>query len=249
VGRHCIEDEHPVLCAGAVGSGCPEAVRSTIRTNIDGARRIVCKNAAHRSPRTAGHRRHRGRERTGMRFGRKNGQQRALRQQAALRLFLDDGRLSMTNNASERALRSIAVGRKAWLFFGSDDHAQAAANLFSLIASCLLHGLDPESYLADVFRVMPYWPRDRYCHRRRWRVPESPGSPVPRCPPVGWGTVLRLDRVLSEGASGLGARERRRSGVRFGSPVRGTVRLWAADCESPFRPERSVRNARSVVRR
>jgi hypothetical protein len=68
----------------------------------------------------------------------------------------------MTNNASERALRSIAVGRKAWLFLGSDDHAQAAANLFSLIASCQLHGLDPERYLADIFRVMPYWPRDRY---------------------------------------------------------------------------------------
>jgi hypothetical protein len=86
----------------------------------------------------------------------------AVRQEAALRRFLDDGRLPMTNNASERALRSIAVGRKAWLFFGSDDHAQAAANLFSLIASCLLHGLDPENYLTDIFRVMPYWPRNRY---------------------------------------------------------------------------------------
>jgi transposase len=68
----------------------------------------------------------------------------------------------MTNNASERALRGTAVGRKAWLFFGSDDHAQAAANLFSLIASCQLHRLDPESYLAEIFRVLPYWPRDRY---------------------------------------------------------------------------------------
>jgi hypothetical protein len=48
------------------------------------------------------------------------------------------------------------------LFLGSDDHAQAAANLFSLIASCQLHGLDTERYLADIFRVMPYWPRDRY---------------------------------------------------------------------------------------
>jgi hypothetical protein len=86
----------------------------------------------------------------------------AVRQNAALRRFLDDGRLPMTNNASERALRSIAVGRKNWIFFGSDDHAQAAANLFSLIASCTLHGLDPENYLADIFRVMPYWPRDRY---------------------------------------------------------------------------------------
>jgi hypothetical protein len=47
------------------------------------------------------------------------------------------------------------------LFFGSDDHASAAANLFSLIASCKLHGLDPEAYLADVIRVFPYWPSDR----------------------------------------------------------------------------------------
>jgi transposase len=48
------------------------------------------------------------------------------------------------------------------MFFGSDDHASAAANLFSLIASCKLHGLDPEAYLADVIRAMPYWPRGRY---------------------------------------------------------------------------------------
>src|SRR5207248_109383 len=50
----------------------------------------------------------------------------------------------------ERALRGIAVGRKAWLFFGSDDHATAAANLLSLIASCELHGLDAETYLAEI---------------------------------------------------------------------------------------------------
>ena len=86
----------------------------------------------------------------------------ALRQRDALRRFLDDGRLRMENNASERALRPIAVGRNAWLFFGSGDHAQAAANIFSLIASCVLHGLDAESYLADVIRVLPYWPRARY---------------------------------------------------------------------------------------
>ena len=68
----------------------------------------------------------------------------------------------MTNNASERALRMIALGRKNWLFFGSGDHASAAANLFSLVASCKLHGLDPERYLRDVIRVTPHWPRDRY---------------------------------------------------------------------------------------
>jgi hypothetical protein len=86
----------------------------------------------------------------------------AVRQETALRRFLEDGRLRLDNNGSERALRPIATGRKAWLFFGSDDHASAAANLFSLVASCKLHKLDPEAYLADVIRVMPYWPRDRY---------------------------------------------------------------------------------------
>jgi transposase len=86
----------------------------------------------------------------------------AVRQEPPLRRFLEDGRLRLENNGSERALRPIAVGRKNWLFCGSDDHASAAANLFSLVASCKLHELDPEAYLADVIRVMPYWPRDRY---------------------------------------------------------------------------------------
>ncbi len=85
-----------------------------------------------------------------------------VRQRDALRRFLEDGRLRLENNASERELRAIATGRQAWLFMGSDDHAQAAANIFSLVASCRLHGLDVESYLADVIRVLPYWPRDRY---------------------------------------------------------------------------------------
>jgi hypothetical protein len=84
------------------------------------------------------------------------------RQQLALRRFLEDGRLRMDNNLSENALRTIATGRKAWLFFGSDDTAEAAANLYSLIAGCKLHGLDPERYLAEIIRVMPYWPRDRF---------------------------------------------------------------------------------------
>jgi len=85
-----------------------------------------------------------------------------LRQRDALRRFLDDGRLRLDNNGSERELRRIAVGRKAWLFVGSDDHAEAAANLLSLIASCKLHRLDPEAYLRDLFRVLVHWPKDRY---------------------------------------------------------------------------------------
>ena len=85
-----------------------------------------------------------------------------VRNKAALMRYLDDGRLEPTNNGSERALRSIAVGRKAWLFVGSDDHAESAGHLLTLIASARLHALDPEAYLRDLLRVLPHWPRDRF---------------------------------------------------------------------------------------
>jgi transposase len=86
----------------------------------------------------------------------------AHRQREPLSRFLDDGRLVLDNNRSERALRSVAVGRKAWLFAGSDDHATSASHFFTLVASAKLHGLDPEAYLRDLLRVLPHWPRDRY---------------------------------------------------------------------------------------
>jgi transposase len=86
----------------------------------------------------------------------------AVRQREALLRVLDDGRLALENNQSERELRRIAVGRKGWLFVGSDQHAAAAGHLFSLIASARLHRLDPEGYLRDVIRVLAHWPKDRY---------------------------------------------------------------------------------------
>jgi hypothetical protein len=86
----------------------------------------------------------------------------SVRHELALRRFLDDGRLRMENNSAERELRSVAVGRKAWLFYGSDDHASAAGNILSLVASCKLYDLDPEPYLCEAIKVLPYWPRDRY---------------------------------------------------------------------------------------
>jgi hypothetical protein len=67
----------------------------------------------------------------------------AHRQRDALTRFFEDGRLKLTNNGAERELRRVATGRKAWLFVGSDDHAQAAGNLLTLIASARLHKLDP----------------------------------------------------------------------------------------------------------
>jgi transposase len=86
----------------------------------------------------------------------------ALRQKDALMRVLADGRLHLENNRSERELRRVAVGRKAWLFVGSHDHGEAAGHILSLVASARLHGLDPESYLRDVFRVLAHWPRDRH---------------------------------------------------------------------------------------
>lgn len=86
----------------------------------------------------------------------------AHRHRTALRRFLDDGRLQLDNNRSERALRNIAIGRKNWLFAGSDDHAEALVHLFSLEASARLHRLDVAGYLRDLIRVLPHWPRDRF---------------------------------------------------------------------------------------
>jgi hypothetical protein len=98
----------------------------------------------------------------------------------------------MENNAAERELRgSVAVGRKAWLFYGSDDHAGAAGNILSLIASCKLHDLDPELYLAEIIRIVPYWPRDRYLELapKYWRATRARLSPRELELPLGHITV------------------------------------------------------------
>ena len=63
---------------------------------------------------------------------------------------LDDGRICLSNNAAERALRGIALGRKAWLFAGSDRGGQRAAVMFTLIQTAKLNDVDPQTWLADV---------------------------------------------------------------------------------------------------
>lgn len=64
--------------------------------------------------------------------------------------FLDDGRLCMSNNAAERELRAVAVGRKNWTFAGSDEGGRRAAAIYSLIATAKLNDIDPQAWLADV---------------------------------------------------------------------------------------------------
>jgi transposase len=63
---------------------------------------------------------------------------------------LEDGRICLTNNAAERALRGLALGRKAWLFAGSDRGGQRAALLYGLIVTAKLNDIDPQAWLADV---------------------------------------------------------------------------------------------------
>jgi transposase len=75
-----------------------------------------------------------------------------LKRWPAFTRFLDDGRICLSNNAAERALRGIALGRRAWLFAGSDRGGERAAGIYTLIATAKLNGVDPQAWLADVLR-------------------------------------------------------------------------------------------------
>lgn len=73
-----------------------------------------------------------------------------LKRWPAFTRFLDDGRICLSNNAAERALRGIALGRKSWLFAGSDRGGQRAAAMYSLIVTAKMNDVDPQAWLADV---------------------------------------------------------------------------------------------------
>ncbi len=85
----------------------------------------------------------------------------ARNQKDALCRFLDDGRLPMHNNFSELQLRSQAIGRKNWIFLGSEDGGEWNCIFTSLIASCRLHNIEPWAYLRDLFILLPDWPQSR----------------------------------------------------------------------------------------
>jgi transposase len=74
---------------------------------------------------------------------------------AAFSRFLDDGRICLTNNAAERALRGVALGRKAWLFAGSSRGGDRAAFMYSLIVTAKMNDVDPQAWLADVLARLP----------------------------------------------------------------------------------------------
>jgi transposase len=87
--------------------------------------------------------------------------------------FLGDGRVCLSNNAAERALRGVALGRKAWLFAGSDRGGNRAAFMFSLIVTAKLNDIDPQAWLADILGRIADTPRSRLPDLLPWNWARS----------------------------------------------------------------------------
>ena len=93
-----------------------------------------------------------------------------LNQWPALAYYTDDGWAEADNNIAENALRMVSLGRKNYLFFGSDHGGERGALLYSLIGTCKLNGVEPESYLRHVLNVIADWPINRVSELLPWRV-------------------------------------------------------------------------------
>jgi transposase len=104
----------------------------------------------------------------------------ALNHWTALTRFLADGRICMSNNAAERVLRGIAVGRRNWTFAGSDRGGERAAAIYTLIETCKLNGVDPQAWLADVLARLPDHPAKRIDELLPWHWKAARNArPVP----------------------------------------------------------------------
>jgi hypothetical protein len=84
----------------------------------------------------------------------------ALNQWDALCVYATEGFLAIDNNAAERAMKRVAIGRKNWLFAGNDRAGETTALLYTLIASAERHGVDPQRYLTSVFAKLPFTPEE-----------------------------------------------------------------------------------------
>ena len=101
-----------------------------------------------------------------------------LKRWPAFTRFLDDGRICLSNNAAERALRGIALGRKSWLFAGSDRGGQRAAAIYSLIVTAKLNDVDPQAWLADVLARIAGHPARRIDELLPWNWQRQPAKLV-----------------------------------------------------------------------
>ena len=94
----------------------------------------------------------------------------ALNQWDALCYYCDDGLAEPDNNAAERALRAVCLGKKNYIFFGSDHGGERGALLYGLIGTCRLNGIDPEGYLRHILSVLPEWPINKVAELLPWNV-------------------------------------------------------------------------------
>ncbi|KWC21188.1 hypothetical protein WL48_09675 [Burkholderia ubonensis] len=101
-----------------------------------------------------------------------------LNQWDALALYCDDGTVEIDNNIAENALRCVALGRKNFLFAGSDSGGERAAAMYSLIVSCKLNGIDPRAYLCHVLTRIADHPINRVDELLPWRVREHLANPI-----------------------------------------------------------------------
>lgn len=93
----------------------------------------------------------------------------ALSRWAGLSVYIDDGRVEIDNNIAERAMRPLGIGRKNWLFAGSDQGGERIANILTIIETAKLHGLNPEVYLTDVLTRVQDHPADRLEELLPWQ--------------------------------------------------------------------------------
>jgi transposase len=95
--------------------------------------------------------------------------------------ILDDGRICLSNNAAERALRGIALGRKSWLFAGSDRGGERAAVMYSLIVTAKMNDVDPQAWLADVLA----------------RIADHPAQKLDELLPWNWATKRKSHKLAA----------------------------------------------------
>ena len=115
--------------------------------------------------------------------------------------FLDDGRICLTNNCAERALRGVALGRKSWLFAGSERVGHRAALMYSLIGSAKMNGIDPQAWLADAIATISDMPVSKLPELLPWAW--KPPNPKSRRPDHGPARMLTIG-PQQRGGNGIG---------------------------------------------